>query len=156
MPSSANSMGEVHLPTTMSEANRKTEVRRRVDQFIAQAPDVGGEKVMSDGYETWTYDPSRPILYDRQDIIRSPEGQVSVQTTLDRRLHRAKPWKHFHVFQPEGLAPEAFDPTDGSCVPHQLHKLVKKRGQAIWTLEQVETLLRDIASELYPDEDLDD
>ena len=85
----------------------------------------------------------------------APDGRASVETTLDRPLHNAKPWRYHHMFHSEGLAPEAFEPTDdGSCVPYQLHKLVKKRGQPVWSQNQLDRLLRGIALDLYPDEDL--
>jgi len=163
LQSSAVGLGEIHLPSTMTEAQQRAEVKRQTDEFLSGLPTVAGglsetipgpHQVLMAGYETWLLDPDRPVLYDRQETFVAPDGEVSVQATLDRPLHHAKPWKFPGLYRCEGLAPEAFEETDGNCVPYQLHKLLKKRGRPIWTLDFVETLLREIAAELYPGDEL--
>ena len=101
LPSTAVSVGEINLPSTMTEAQQRAEVRHRTDEFLSVLPSVAGglsasepgpHRVLMSGYESWLYDPDRPVLYDRQDTFVAPNGEVSVQTTLDRPLHHGRPW----------------------------------------------------------------
>ena len=75
LPSTSLVLGEISFTSTMKKAQQKSEARQRADDFLANAPRVGvpiapdagpGEIILLAGYESWLYDPDRPILYDQQ------------------------------------------------------------------------------------------
>ena len=86
-------------------------------------------------------DHSREIEYNKLSV--SAQGDVSAM--LHTPLRQAKPWR----FDFEGVCEEAFETTNGQCVPYQLSKQFVRKGKAMFTQEELMTRLAIIAQRIY-------
>ena len=70
-----------------------------------------------------------------------------MSAVLHRPLRHAKPWR----FDFQGVCDEAFDETEGQCVPYELSRQLLRKGMAVFTQEELTTRLAIIAQRLYSD-----
>ena len=148
LKSTATSIGEITLPTLMPEEEQLAEVKRRALAYIAALPvDDEGRKVLIEGGGSAaqaTLMEDRELEYNREEILIRPDGSLTVSAVLHRPLRASKPWS----FGFPGVCPEAYEETEGRCVPHQLEAVLErtlglKAGNMDWLFDE-------IAEELYP------
>ena len=155
LKSTAVSLGEITVPRTMSDEQQLAEVKRRTMQFLASLElDDNGQKVLVEGGGSSAHvvldeendkdGRKRENQYNREEILAQPDGSLTVAAVLHRPLRAARPWS----FGFAGVCPEAFDETDGRCVPHQLEAVLArtlglKEADMDWLFDE-------IAAELYP------
>ncbi len=70
-----------------------------------------------------TLDTERGTEHNKEEIIIRQYGCTTVDAVLHRPLRAAQPWSLGF----RGVHPEAFDPTEGKRVSHQLAAILKKR-----------------------------
>ena len=87
--STATALGEIKLPTLMSDDDQIAEVKRRAEEFIASLPeDDENRKIIIEGGGSqvrMTLDASRGLEYNREEILRQ-DGSLTVNATLHRPL----------------------------------------------------------------------
>ena len=127
LKSTATSLGEIKLPSLMPDDDQLAEVRRLTEQFVANLRvDDEGQRVIIEGggsQTRMTLDTERAVEYNKEDIIIQQDGSMTVDAVLHRPLRAARPWS----FGFRGVCPEAFDPTEGKCVSHQLAAVLEKQ-----------------------------
>ena len=120
LKSTTTSLGEIKLPSLMPDDEQLAEVKRLTEQFIANLPaDDEGQRVLIEGggsQTRMTLDTERAVEYNKEQIIIQQDGSMTVDAVLHRPLRAARPWS----FRFRGVCPEAYDPTEGKCVSHQL------------------------------------
>ena len=109
MPSTATPLGEINVPTTLSEAQQLARLRRQVDAFLAGLDEEDGDRILLAGYETWLYDPEATIEYNRESVEVRPDGHARVEAVMHRPLRDAKPWS----FGLKGICDEALHDSEG-------------------------------------------
>ena len=70
-----------------------------------------------------TLDTERAVEYNKEEIIIQQDGSMTVDAVLHRPLRAARPWS----FGFRGVCPDAYDPTEGKCVSHQLAAVLEKQ-----------------------------
>ena len=145
LASTAVSLGEIEIKLGASEHDELVEVKRRTHEFLATLSEVDGEKIILPGYETHILDTQREIEYNKLSISQ----QGNVEATLHRPLRHGRPWR----FTIEGVSQDAFEDTDGKCVPYQLAKHLRQRGKMMFSQEELTNRLQDIADKMYEGED---
>ena len=74
------------MPTTLTDAQQHQRLRRQVDAFLAGLDEFDGEKLLLVGYESWRYDPTGTIEYNKESVEVRPDGQARVQAVMHRPL----------------------------------------------------------------------
>jgi hypothetical protein len=64
-------------------------------------------------------------------------------------LRAATPWLFADTYNPHAFCDAAFDVTDGQCMSHQLLLMSRRRGQPIWTPEELEAAWEAAYDKLY-------
>ncbi len=106
-----------------------------------------GDRVIFEGggsVPTVTFNEASPHEYNREEILIRPDGSLTVSAVLHRPLRNARPW----CFGFPGVCPEAYEETEGRCVPHQLEAVLKRTLGL--KASNMEWLFDEIAEELYP------
>jgi hypothetical protein len=139
LPSTATPLGEINVPTTLSEAQQLTRLRRQVDAFLAGLEEEDGDKILMAGYETWLYDPEGTIEYNRESVDVRPDGQARVEAVMHRPLRDAWPLS----FGLKGICDESLHDTAGQCVAYQLAAVLRTRkGEKPFDMGQVTPLFQ--------------
>ncbi len=69
-----------------------------------------------------TLNTERGVEHNKEEIIIRQDGSLTVDAVLHRPLRAARPWSFGFC----GVCPQAFDPTEGKRVPHQLSAVLEK------------------------------
>lgn len=150
LPSTAiAALGEIEVPRALLPEAQRQRVAEIEAAWRAQQPSIEGETVLLAGYESYIYDPSRPIEFHKQSYSQ----QGDVETTLNRPLREGIPMR-FHGF--DGISEDAYHETNGECVSYQMARHIKVKGrEAPWTQTEIADMLKNISEELYEDTDED-
>ena len=153
--STAVSLGEITVPHLMSVEEQLAVVKWRTAEYIASLElDDDGEKVLVEGGGSCAHlvldegkgkdGKQREIEYNREEILVPPDGNFTVSAVMHRPLRAAKPWS----FGFPGVCSEAYEETDGRCVPHQLEAVLER----VLGLKEsdMDHVFDEIAAEIYP------
>ena len=91
-----------------------------------------------------TLDEAGSLEYNREEILIRPDGSLTVSAVLHRPLRAARPWS----FGFPGVCPEAYEETEGRCVPHQLEAVLERTLGL--KASNMDWLFDEISDELYP------
>ena len=148
LPSTATSLGELQVSAALSQAEQEREIRRLARVWMDAQPLMGEERILLAGYETHRDDPSRQIQYNKL----SHNAAAEPEAIMNRPLMAGDPWS----FGFPGVCQEAAEATDGQCVPHQLAKCIRLKGQPEghpFNEQQIAEELWNASLELYEDDD---
>ena len=151
-------LGELAFPSSLPEAEQRAEVVRRVEAWLSSIEEkFDGETVVLEGdYDPQTFDRSRGIQYNREEVRPQADAGAQVTAAMHRPLRHVKPWIFCDMMDVDSLAPEGFEVPEGTnCVVHQLEILVRRGGLRIWNRRDLEAWLDEIQGELYDDEEED-
>ena len=145
--STALELGQIEVPTSMSEPEQLALVRQKAEDYIAGLPELDGEAVFYKGTGSETsvvLDAGKGLEFNREEI--GTGDQPSVEAVMHRPLREAKALD----FRFAGVCGAAFEDSQGRSVAHQLAALQSDLGMADIELENGSGIRRVVPPTTHP------
>ena len=148
LPSTAISLGELQVNAGLAPAAQIEEVRRQTLAWLRDQPTLEGQTVLLAGYESYIFDGTRQIQYNKMEYSHASGPAATLHRPLTAGVPMACPFP--------GVCEEATQDTDENCVAVQLASYIRIKGKAHFTKQQLTLELIQISLSLYENSDSED